>query len=72
MTPMKAIRKHCVECSGFSFNEVKLCPVYKCPLYPYRFGHRPKVYTDMGGGAFENECGASPQKNSKEALCENT
>ena len=41
ITPMKAIRKKCLECSCGSFNEVKLCPVEKCPLYPYRFGHRP-------------------------------
>lgn len=41
LTPMKAIRKKRLECSCGSFNEVKLCPIEKCPLYPYRFGHRP-------------------------------
>ena len=42
LTPMKAIRKKCVECSGGSVYEVKLCTVKNCPLYCYRHGKRPK------------------------------
>lgn len=42
LTPMKAIRKKCLRCSGDSFNEVKNCPIKDCPLWEYRFGHRPK------------------------------
>ena len=42
MTPMKAIRAKCIDCCGTS-HEVKLCAVEKCPLYPYRFGKRPKA-----------------------------
>lgn len=42
MTPMKAIRAKCLECSNESFNEVRFCPASDCPLYAYRFGHRPK------------------------------
>ncbi len=42
LTPMKAIRKKCLDCSGGSFTEVANCPIDKCPLYIYRFGHRPK------------------------------
>lgn len=42
MTPMKAIRAKCLDCSCGSSNEVKKCPITKCPLYPYRTGHRPK------------------------------
>ena len=42
LTPMKAIRKKCLECSCGSFNEVKLCPIKTCALYGYRMGHRPK------------------------------
>ena len=45
VTPMKAIRLKCLDCSGGSANEVKLCTVTKCPLYRYRFGHRPKAET---------------------------
>lgn len=39
--PVKAVREFCVECSGGSTAEVKSCPVYKCPLYPFRFGKNP-------------------------------
>ncbi len=42
LTPMKAIRRKCIDCSCGSSNEVKLCPVKNCPLYDYRFGKRPK------------------------------
>ena len=60
LTPMKAIRRKCIDCSC---NEVKLCPVKNCPLYDYRFGkdpHRKKVeYTEeqrkaMATRIFEN------------------
>lgn len=43
LTPIKAIRAKCLDCSNDSFLEVKECAVNNCPLYPYRFGKRPKV-----------------------------
>ena len=43
MTPMKAIRAKCLDCCCGQMKEVRLCPVKKCPLYPYRFGKRPKM-----------------------------
>lgn len=43
LTPMKAIRKKCLECSNEQFKEVRLCTIKKCPLYEYRNGHRPKA-----------------------------
>ena len=46
LTPMKAIRKKCLDCSGTS-NEVKLCNIESCPLFIYRSGHRPKEYSDI-------------------------
>lgn len=42
LTPIKAIRKKCLECSNGQPKEVRLCPVKKCALYAYRNGHRPK------------------------------
>lgn len=42
LTPIKAIRAKCMECSAGSFNEIRYCPCKSCPLYEYRFGHRPK------------------------------
>lgn len=59
MTPMKAIRAKCLDCCGSS-REVRLCTVEKCPLYPYRFGKRPKGYEDTTPDANEAESLDSP------------
>ena len=42
MTPLKAIRLKCLECSADTIKEVRLCPVHDCELYQYRMGHNPK------------------------------
>jgi len=42
LTPVKAIRLKCVDCCAGQLNEVKLCTVEDCPLFPYRMGKRPK------------------------------
>lgn len=42
LTPMRAIRLKCLECSNNQFSEVRECTVKKCPLHCYRSGHRPK------------------------------
>lgn len=47
-TPIKAIRAKCLECSCGSSMEVRMCQVTECPLYEYRFGHRPKKEDDLG------------------------
>ena len=60
MTPMKAIRAKCLDCCCGSFQEVRLCTVEKCPLYPYRFGKRPKGYEDTTPDANEAEPLDSP------------
>lgn len=39
-SPLKAIRKHCMDCSGTT-TEVRLCTVITCWLHPYRFGKNP-------------------------------
>lgn len=41
LTPLKAVRKHCLWCCNDSSNEVALCPAKACPLWLYRRGHRP-------------------------------
>jgi hypothetical protein len=41
LTPLKAIRKKCLDCVCGSANEVKLCPSDDCPLFTYRFGKNP-------------------------------
>jgi hypothetical protein len=40
-TPLRAARKHCLECCDGSANEVRLCSAMSCALWPYRFGKRP-------------------------------
>jgi hypothetical protein len=42
LTPLKSIRKQCIECMGGSAEEVKRCTARKCWLYPYRLGRDPK------------------------------
>ena len=39
----KAIKEKCLDCSGFSANNVKECPCNDCPLYPYRLGEEPEL-----------------------------
>lgn len=38
---IKTIRTFCIECSGGSLMEVRLCPIKRCPLYPFRMGKDP-------------------------------
>lgn len=41
LTPLKANRAKCLDCSGHQCKEVRLCPVRTCALWPYRMGKRP-------------------------------
>ena len=46
-TPVKTIRKKCLDCTCGQIVEIRECPVIECPLYPYRMGRRPdKATTD--------------------------
>ena len=40
-TPLKSIRKKCLDCSYYQPKEVRECTIIDCPIYPYRFGRRP-------------------------------
>jgi hypothetical protein len=44
-TPIRSIRKKCLECCCGSSKEVRLCPVTGCAIYPYRMGCRPSAET---------------------------
>ena len=50
LTPIKAIREKCKDCMCDQLNEIKLCPITDCALYPYRLGKNPNIkkreYTD--------------------------
>jgi len=41
LSPLKAIRRNCIECHGGAVYEVKGCHITDCALYPFRFGKRP-------------------------------
>jgi hypothetical protein len=41
LTPIKAIRAKCLDCSGGSYKEVEDCLIPDCPIYLYRLGRRP-------------------------------
>ena len=47
LTPVKAIRKKCLDCCNGQQMEVRLCELKNCPLYSYRMGHRPKGEEDI-------------------------
>jgi hypothetical protein len=40
MSPLKAIRAHCLDCAG-SAHEVNKCMALRCPSWPYRMGINP-------------------------------
>lgn len=40
-SPLRAIRRRCLDCCCGSSQEVSLCPVHSCSLHPYRSGKRP-------------------------------
>ena len=44
-TPIKAIRKKCLDCTCGQVIEIRECLVIECALYPYRMGRRPDKAT---------------------------
>lgn len=43
MSPLKALRRHCLECCGNSSKEVALCCSSTCEAWPFRMGRSPWV-----------------------------
>ncbi len=54
LSPLKSIRKNCLDCSAGSVKEIKLCPIEDCPLYRFRFGKNPNR-AGIGGKGFPKE-----------------
>ena len=44
-TPVKAIRKKCIDCCNGQYDEIRNCTVINCALYSYRMGCRPDTAT---------------------------
>lgn len=43
LTPVRAIRKKCLDCCCDSPKEVRLCRSNGCAIYPWRMGVRPNT-----------------------------
>lgn len=41
LTPIKAIRAKCLDCSAGQPSEIRNCQISDCPLYPFRLGKNP-------------------------------
>jgi hypothetical protein len=41
MSPLQAIRAHCLDCCVYREKEVALCTAVKCPSWPFRMGTDP-------------------------------
>ena len=41
VSPLRAVRRHCLWCCNGTSNEVRQCTAVHCALHPYRFGRRP-------------------------------
>ena len=70
MSALKAIRLKCLDCCCGSSNEVKLCTVSRCPLYPFREGHNPYIakreYTDAQKAAIKSRLSGSRPSTARE------
>lgn len=44
-SPLRAIRAKCFDCCCGQAKEIRFCTATSCPLYDFRFGHRPKDST---------------------------
>ena len=56
LTPIKAIRAKCQECSNYQPSEIRHCVITDCPIYPFRMGKNPNR-TGIGNlkGSFKQE-----------------
>jgi hypothetical protein len=41
MSPLQAIRAHCLDCCGGSAHEVAKCMALRCPSWPFQMGSNP-------------------------------
>ena len=75
LTPIKAIRAKCLDCSCGNPYEVEKCVIPKCPLYPYRMGKNPNragtIRTEeQKAAARERMARINEQKKAKNAQAE--
>ncbi len=44
LTPIKAMRAKCMDCTCNQPKEIRECGITNCSLWPYRMGKRPKKH----------------------------
>lgn len=42
LTPLKAIKLKCLDCSNYQLKEIRKCNIVECSLYKFRFGRKTK------------------------------
>lgn len=72
LTPIKAIRAKCLDCCCGSTAEVRLCTAEKCPLFPYKMGHRPKEGSLSANANQTEKTADSPHVFEKESPIQHT
>ena len=72
MTPLEAIKQHCIECCCGIRSEVLNCTVQNCALYPFRQGKNP--FSKRGKNMTEEQKKkvADRMKKAREAKQKNT
>ena len=79
MSPMQAIRRKCLDCSGGQIVEVRLCEAVTCSLWPFRAGRHPYTRTRVleaisettaRGGTQIPENGSSSPTGLQDASCQ--
>lgn len=66
MTRNKAIKEKCKDCCCWQSDEILLCPVTTCSLWPYRFGSNPFGKTKVMS---EEQKAALRERMSKNITC---
>jgi len=51
ITPLKAIRAKCLDCSAGQPSEVRKCSMEDCSLFFYRFGRNPELQGKRKGNS---------------------
>lgn len=52
-SPLKQIRKTCLECCGGSIKTIRFCHSVDCHLWLLRFGKYPRTFAKENGKKFE-------------------
>ena len=69
ISPVRAIRKHCIHCQGGSLKGVRLCEELNCVLRPFRMGANPNRQGIGGKSKIKRRLGEkTPRTNIPKAI----